>query len=101
MRGKLLQKIIALFLVMTLTMANFIMLGSNIAIAVSETVQGQTFETSNANVEFGAYFKNEKGDKVSSLDIKSSGLETNLYLYLNVKNEGYIRDAQIKLENGY
>ena len=99
MRGKMLQKTIALFLVMTLTMANFIMLGSNIAIAVSETVQGQTFETSNTNVEFGAYFKNEKGDKVSSLDIKSSGLETSMFLYLNVKNEGYIRDAQIKLEN--
>ena len=99
MRGKMLQKIIALFLVMILTMTNFIMLGSNIAIAVSETVQGQTFETNNKNVEFGAYFKNEKGEQVSSLDIKSSELETNLYLYLNVKNEGYIRDAQIKLEN--
>ena len=54
MRGKMLQKIIALFLVMILTMTNFIMLGSNIAIAVSETVQGQTFETNNKNVEFGA-----------------------------------------------
>lgn len=99
MRGKMLQKIIALFLVMILTMTNFIMLGSNIAIAVSETVQGQTFETNNKNVEFGAYFKNEKGEQVSSLDIKSSGLETSMFLYLNVKNEGYIRDAQIKLEN--
>lgn len=99
MRGKMLQKIIALFLVMILTMTNFIMLGSNIAIAASETTQGQSFDTNNKNIEFGAYFKNEKGEQMSSFDIKSSGLETSLFLYLNVKNEGYISNAQIKLEN--
>src|SRR5699024_8476808 len=50
-------------------------------------------------VEFNTYFKNEKGESVSSLDIKATNLETSLYLYLNVKNEGYIRDAQIELQN--
>lgn len=97
MKKKLLQKAIAILLVMILTMTNFIVLGSNIAIAANE--EDQSLETNNKNIEFGAYFKEENSKKVSSLNVKNSDLEKTLFLYLNVKNEGYIKNAEIKLKN--
>ena len=96
MKGKILQKAMAFILVFILLISN----AANIAIAVGESIQGQSITIQNGNIEYNAYFKNEKGENVSSLDVGASNLQASLYLYLDVKNEGYIsHGAQIELEN--
>ena len=96
MNGKILKKATAIILIFMILISNI----ANIAIAAGESILGQSIELQNGNIEYNAYFKNEKGENVSSLDVGASNLQTSLYLYLNVKNEGYISyGAQIELEN--
>ena len=74
-------------------MTNFIFVGYGlISYAVNE------INTNNNNVQFDSYFKNEQGEKVSELDIQASNKENSLYLYLNVRNEGYL-NAEINLQD--
>lgn len=94
MKSKILKISVSLLLILAMTMTNIIYVGNSL---ISYALD--SFSTNNSNVEFNTYFKNEKGESVSSLDIKATNLETSLYLYLNVKNEGYIRDAQIELQD--
>ncbi len=93
MKNKGLKISVVILLIITLTMTNFIFLGSSlISYAVDD------ISTNNKNIEFSAYFKNEQGEKVSSLDRTSSTQDISLYLSISVKKEGFF-NGQVELTN--
>lgn len=81
MKKDLLKPIVAILLIITLTMANFILLGVN-AVSYAANTLSQGTKTNNENVTFDAYLENEK-----------------LYMQVSVKNDGYF-NGTIALENG-
>lgn len=93
MKSKVLKISITMTLIMTLTMANFIFLASNV---VSYAVDG--IATNHKNVEFETYFKDENGKKVETLERIAGEGEESLYININVKKEGYFNGA-IELKN--
>lgn len=95
MKNKIFKISVILVVILTMTMTNFVFVGSSL---ISYALDNNN-STNNNNVEFNAYFKNEKGDKVSNLDILGNNAETMLYLYLNVKQEGYF-NGTVHLEEG-
>lgn len=97
MKEKFLNATIATMLVITLTMANFIILGVNVVTYASELLH-QTSETNYKNVEFTTYFKTETGDKIdmAQTPINTEGLK--LYMQVAVKEEGYFQGA-IEISN--
>ena len=93
MKNKGLKISVVILLIITLTMTNFIFLGSSlISYAVDD------ISTNNKNIEFSAYFKNEQGEKVQSLDRTSSTQNVSLYLSISVKKEGFF-NGQVELTN--
>lgn len=93
MKNKIFKISVILVMILTMTMTNFIFVGSSL---ISYALDNNN-NTSHNNIEFNSYFKNEKGEKVSSLDVLANSSETMLYLYLNVKQEGYL-NGSISLE---
>ena len=77
MRSKVFKIVVAILLVMTLTMVNFIYVGAGIVSYAAEDIS-----TNHRNVEFTTELKNEN----------------TLTLQINVKNEGYF-NGEITLEN--
>ena len=82
MEKKILRAILAIALIITLAMADVILLGYNVVKAISST--------NIANVEFDAYCNNEQS-------IIQKG-ET-LILKIAVKESGLLKDAKINVEN--
>lgn len=98
MNQKLWTKVLATFLVFTLTCANFILLGmyTGSSYATSDELEKQITATNNANVEFDAYFKDEKGNKTHQMKQSMSAEGMRLYLSIQVK-KGYLKDAQVQV----
>ena len=83
MKKRILRAIIVSILILLLTMADFIFVGYNFAIAVSENLEGQNMATNIQNVDFDVYFKQENGtthEKQMNIDA-----EDTLILYISVK----------------
>ena len=93
MKNKILKISVVILLIMTLTMSNFIFLGSSL---ISYAVD--TRSTNHKNIEFGAYFKNDNGQKITTLERNANMEEVSLYLDINVKEEGFFV-GQVKLQN--
>ena len=95
---KVFKKVVTLFLIFTLVAANFINLGFNIVLAISDNeLESQTIATSYENVDFDAYFKNQDQKVHSSeLNISSGGI---LYLSINVRDTGTVKDAKINMQD--
>ena len=95
MEKSIIKKILALFMIFTIMSTDFFVLGTNIK---SYAVESSSL-TNNKNIEFSTYFKNEKGEKVEEL--QTSIIKENLRLYaeITVKNEGYLCDAILELQN--
>ncbi len=94
--NKLLKKIIATLLTITLGSANLLVIGSygtTYALSDSELSE-QTSETNNTNIEFNAYFEN-------NIHIETAKISeaTKLFINVKVKNAGYLENAQIMLQN--
>ena len=97
MSNKIINKILAMMLVITLTLANIFLLEMNaqIAFATNELEEQET-RTNNENVEFDAYFTNEKGERIH--DITTDIALDNVKLKFNIKvKEGYLKSSTIKL----
>ena len=89
MKSRILKISIILLLITTMTMVNFIYVGKTfISYAIDD------ISTNVKNIEFGAYFKDANGQKVTQL--QPSNTETNLVLEVAVKQEGYF-NGQINL----
>ena len=87
MNQKILKVITVLMLIATLTMANFMLLCADVVSYAVDTINADR-STNNKNVEFVAYLKNEKGEKVDSFDAKMNAEDLKLYFQISVKQEG-------------
>lgn len=93
MRSKFLKISIVLLLIITLSMYNFIFLGVNLISYAIDDVS-----TNHKNIEFSAYFKNEAGEKINTLERTNNTKELSLYLSVSVKKEGFF-NGEIELAN--
>jgi len=84
MKNRFLKVGISIILLVTLTMTNFIFVGSSIVSYALNEIQ-----TNHQNVEFDAYFKDKQNNKTTTLELMSEEEETKLYLKVNVNKEGY------------
>ena len=100
MKGKILKISTVITLILTMTMINFLYVGNSIVSYAIDNIS-----TNNNNVEFGVYFKDDNGNKVSSLETEIDSTNMNMYLYLKVKQEGYfngkvtLNEANFKLKD--
>lgn len=98
MNQKIWTKLLASLLVVTLTFANFIMLGvyASNTYGAEDNLEKQETITNNENVVFDAYFKDEKGNITHTVreDIASKDLK--LYARIEVKR-GYLKNATIQI----
>ena len=104
MKQKFLQIITAVLLIITLTMANFLVLCVNAVSYAAEVINVEK-NTNHKNVEFMAYFKDENENKVSGLDAFTNNNDLKMYFQITVKQEGYfngnilLNDANFKFKS--
>ena len=94
--NKILEKIVAIMLVIVLAGANLSILGMyGVTYALTDAeLAGQTTTTENSNVEFNAYFQGGgHTEKKKYTEI------TKLFVNIKVKNTGYLKNAQISLQD--
>lgn len=89
--NRILNKLIAILMITLLMSTNMILL-VNESIASGGVYSSQDSKTNNANVEFNAYFKGKSHEANS--DMSSEDLM--LYIELNVKNAGYVKNSVIE-----
>ena len=88
MKTKIPKVLITLLMILVIISSNFLIIGENVAIALSEGLS-ETGTTNCSNVEFDTYFKNKDGQKAKDKEIAVNTDET-LYVEIEVKKEGYI-----------
>lgn len=96
MKQKILRITTSLMLIMTLTMANVLLLCTNAIAYTTETINSEK-NTSHKNIEFMAYLKNEKGQEITEADIHLNSQNIKLYFKISVKRQGYF-NGSISLE---
>lgn len=94
MEKKILKKLLAIMMIVMLMATDFVVLGSNL---ISYAV-GLDNTTNNENIEFSAYFKDEGGKRLSSVEKSIEADDLKLYVEIKVKNEGYF-NGSIELQN--
>ena len=93
MKNKILKISVVIALIVTLTMTNFIFLGSSLySYAVDD------ISTNHKNIEFDAYFKDSNGQKITTLERTADMQDISLYLAVNVNTEGFFV-GQVALQN--
>ena len=88
----IIQKATAILIIFNLLIVNFAIVGQN---AVSYAID--IVKTNSNNVEFSAYFVDDKSEQVSSIEKPINAEDLKLYVEVSVKNEGYF-NGQITLE---
>ena len=88
----IIQKSTAILIIFNLLIVNFAIVGQN---AVSYAID--IVKTNSNNVEFSAYFVDDKSEQVSSIEKPINAEDLKLYVEVSVKNEGYF-NGQITLE---
>jgi len=95
-RHKILEKVIAMVLVFTLTFVNFAYTTEVLAASLAELIFGTSSDTGHKNVNFEAYFKTGDEESYSVIsDVNNKELEVNFRV--NVEESGYLKDAQIEI----
>lgn len=84
---KIRQKIMALMMTTIMVGTNLLNLGAQV-IASAPELEKQNKQTNHANIEFNSYLEGEVHNKIFS-----EGEEAKLYLYLNVKKNGYLKNG--------
>lgn len=95
-KNKILEKLLAIILIFTLTFANFAFVTECFASSMLETLFGDNSSTGNKNVEFEAYFgtEDEKENSVVS-DVNRGDLSINMII--SVLKEGYLKNAKVEI----
>lgn len=99
MNKKLITKLIATMLTITLTFANVLLIGSYAlkVYATDDNLENQGIATNNQNVEFDAYYVKDQSTAHSVVaNINEEQLK--LALFARVK-KGYLKDIQIKIKS--
>lgn len=97
MKQKALQVITSILLIMTLTMANFLLLCVDAVSYAVDTLNANK-STNHKNVEFITYFKDENGNRITEKDVYMNSNDLKLYFQISVKQEGYF-NGNIVLKN--
>lgn len=103
-KNKILEKLLAIILIFTLTSANFLFVGESYAASFAEILFGEKSDTGHENIGFDAYFETEEGNSTSVVsDVNNK--ELSVSLNLDVRDSGYLKDAKIEVteveeENG-
>ena len=102
---RIIEKIIAILLIIVMTMANFALAGKT---AVSYAVDA--FVTNNKNVEIKSYFIDGEGAQVANLDASINNKDLRLITEVTLKNDKgrggyfkgtlYLSDANFKFKEG-
>ena len=95
MKRKIVKKILAILMIVTIMSTDFFVLGSNL---ISYAAESNNL-TNNKNIEFSTYFKNSKEEKVYKLEASIKEEEIKLYAEITVKNEGYLTNTALELQN--
>lgn len=90
------KKTVAFMLIVVLTMFDFILLGTEM---VSYAADALETATSNKNVTFDIYFKDENGIITTEKDEKINSQDIKLFVRVAVKNDGYF-NGMVSLEEG-
>ena len=98
MLKKILEKVIAIILIMVLTSLNFIYLGSTV---VSYAIGVLDDTTNSENVKFMAYFKTTDNQNVNVKEEKINEENIKLYLSVAVENNGYFNGNIEFLDNNF
>ena len=99
MKNKIMKVATIIVLIMTLTMTNFIFVGSSL---ISYAASG--VETNHRNINFDAYFVDSNNQRISAVDMSNEG-DIYLNMQVEVKQEGYfngsitIEDSNFTLGN--
>ncbi len=99
MDRKMITKLLAAMLAVTLMFSNVALLGIELGevYAASTNLEEQSAVVNKANIEFDAYFL-EEGGNTHTKDVNIAENQEKLYLRLKV-SEGYLANATIKLQN--
>ena len=103
MKQRMLQVITSILLIITLTMANFLLLCVDVVSYAADTIN-LAKNTNHKNIEFMAYFKDENGNKIEEKDTYANSEDLKLYFQISVKQEGYfngnilLNDANFKIK---
>lgn len=95
-KNKILEKLLAIILIFTLTSANFLFVGESYAASFAEMLFGEKSDTGHENIGFDAYFETEDGNNTSVVsDVNNKDLSVSLNL--DVRDAGYLKDAKIEI----
>ena len=94
LKNKILEKLLAIVLIFTLTFANFAFITKSYA-SFAGTVFGGKTDTGSKNVEFEAYFGTEE-EKETSVISNVNNKDLAISMNLNVK-DGYLKNAKIQI----
>ena len=96
LKNKILEKLLAIILIFTLTFTNFAFVSKAYASSIAETIFGEKSETGHENIGFDAYFETE-GTKETSVVSDVNNEELAISMDLNVLENGYLKDAKIAI----
>ena len=95
MKEKLLKNLLVILLIFSLTMVNFIFVSVNMVTYAADLLT-QDSKTNNANVKFIPYFKNDNGERVSSLNAIINAENLKLCAEITVE-KGYLTNGKIEI----
>ncbi len=95
MKEKLLKNLLVILLIFSLTMVNFIFVSVNMVTYAADLLT-QDSKTNNANVKFIPYFKNDNGERVSSLNALINAENLKLCAEITVE-KGYLTNGKIEI----
>ena len=98
LKNKILEKVIVMALVFTLTFANSALTTKVLATSLADIVFGTSSDTGHKNVRFEAFFETEEQTSVIS-DVNNKNLELNFKL--GVEKTGYLKNTQIEILEAY
>ncbi len=97
MKQKFLQVIPSILLIITMTIANFLLICVNVVSYAADVINADK-STNHKNVEFMAYFKDENGNKVTEKSEATNNENLKLYFEVSVNREGYF-NGKISLKD--
>lgn len=96
LKNKILEKLLAIILIFTLTFANFAFVTEAYASSFAESILGLTSDTGHKNIGFKAYFGTEENNEASVIsDVNNE--ELTIGMSLSVQENGYLKDAKIAI----
>ena len=96
LKNKILEKLLAIILIFTLTFTNFAFVSKAYASTFVDVLFGEKSETGHENIGFEAYFGTEESMESSVIsDVNNEELA--ISMKLNVLENGYLKDAKIAI----